>query len=337
LSLSETAAAGPSNRATPTSGLPFRRNSALRTSLRKSPQDGTAINGEMGHRRWGSFRNTSGTKRPLGTSTPTSSNALASQLYRTGSFNSTGRSSTGDPEEMYSDGSLEDEVIDLTQKVHHLEEKFTVLAENQSDVDDRYTRAKQENSELSTKLFLLEEQLRDVEQRAEDKIRDEQKRSKEALARLDREKQLQIENYDIRLQSVEKELQQTKNESARQKQMLDRERTERIQASDKLFETEREIVALRDDNRNLMEQARKERESLVAETVGSQQALQDLRKEFEHLRQFQMSNLNGSLSRGGYNHMHRESLDGDINEIRSRLLELEEENKQLKQHKRRLE
>lgn len=59
----------------------------------------------------------SGTKRPLGTSTPTSSNALATQLYRTSSFNSTGRSSTGDPEEMYSDGSLEDEVIDLTQKV----------------------------------------------------------------------------------------------------------------------------------------------------------------------------------------------------------------------------
>jgi len=47
----------------------------------------------------------------------TSSNALASQLYRTSSFHSSGRSSAGDGEEMYSDGSLEDEVIDLTQKV----------------------------------------------------------------------------------------------------------------------------------------------------------------------------------------------------------------------------
>lgn len=146
-----------------------------------------------------------------------------------------------------------------------------MLAENQSDVDDRYTRAKQENSELSTKLFLLEEQLRDVEQRADDKVRNEQKRCKELLARLDREKQLQIENYDIKLQALEKELEHTKTESSRQKQQLERERYERIQASDKLIETEREISNLRDDNRILQEQARKERETLVLESTGSQQ------------------------------------------------------------------
>lgn len=59
--------------------------------------------------------NRSGTKRPI---VPvTSSSALASQLYRSSSFHSSGPSSGGDGEEMYSDGSLEDEVIDLTQKV----------------------------------------------------------------------------------------------------------------------------------------------------------------------------------------------------------------------------
>ena len=162
-------------------------------------------------------------------------------------------------------------------QVHHLEEKFTVLAENQSDVDDRYSRAKQENAELSTKLFMVEEQLRDVEQRGEDKLREEQRRFKEALGRLDREKQLQIENYEIRLQNLEKDLELTKAESSRYKQQLDRERTDRIHLSDKLLETERELSNTRDDNRKLMDEARADREALTLESIGSQQVSRNQR------------------------------------------------------------
>lgn len=42
--------------------------------------------------------------------------AVASQLYRTSSFSS-GRSSAADQEDMYSDASLEDDVLDLNHKV----------------------------------------------------------------------------------------------------------------------------------------------------------------------------------------------------------------------------
>ncbi|XP_069975403.1 uncharacterized protein [Penaeus vannamei] len=41
--------------------------------------------------------------------------AVASQLYRTSSFSS-GRSSAADQEDMYSDASLEDDVLDLNHK-----------------------------------------------------------------------------------------------------------------------------------------------------------------------------------------------------------------------------
>lgn len=46
--------------------------------------------------------------------------AVASQLYRTSSFSS-GRSSAPDQDDMYSDASLEDDVLDLNHKVrwHH--------------------------------------------------------------------------------------------------------------------------------------------------------------------------------------------------------------------------
>ncbi|XP_025836891.1 uncharacterized protein LOC108733779 [Agrilus planipennis] len=85
----------------------IKRHTWLRTSLRRSPPSHQE---NLPNRRWGSFRHAG--KRQLG------SNALASQLYRSSSFNSSGRSSTCDTaDDMYSDASLEEDVLDLNHKV----------------------------------------------------------------------------------------------------------------------------------------------------------------------------------------------------------------------------
>ncbi|KAG0728292.1 hypothetical protein GWK47_032777 [Chionoecetes opilio] len=81
-----------------------RRNTWVRRSLRGNSSSENKV---LAPRRWASFRNAP--KRVGGT-------AVASQLYRTSSFSS-GRSSAGDPEDMYSDGSLEEDVNDLSHKV----------------------------------------------------------------------------------------------------------------------------------------------------------------------------------------------------------------------------
>nr|XP_023025285.1 uncharacterized protein LOC111513315 [Leptinotarsa decemlineata] len=86
------------------------RNTWLRTSLRRSSPNNQD---NLPNRRWGSFRH-NGRRQQLG------SNALASQLYRSSSFNSSGRSSTcdtADDTSMYSDASLEEDVHDLHHKV----------------------------------------------------------------------------------------------------------------------------------------------------------------------------------------------------------------------------
>jgi hypothetical protein len=46
---------------------------------------------------------------------------------------------------------------------------------------------------------MLEEQLRESELRAEERLQEEQKRHRELVVRIEREKQLQIENCNIRL------------------------------------------------------------------------------------------------------------------------------------------
>ncbi|BET03096.1 Hypothetical protein NTJ_15914 [Nesidiocoris tenuis] len=73
----------------------LRRNSWLRTSLKR-----TSNNHEnLPNRRWGSFRQTTG-------------------LNRSSSFNSSGRSSACDTgDDVYSDVSLEEDVLDLNHKV----------------------------------------------------------------------------------------------------------------------------------------------------------------------------------------------------------------------------
>lgn len=270
----------------------------------------------------------------------TSSNALANQLYRSSSFHSSGRSSAGDAEEMYSDGSLEDEVSDLTHKVQHLEEKMNCLAENQIDADDRYTREKEKNAELSTKVFMLEEQLRETEFRSEEKIKEEQRRLKEFQNRWEREKQLQSENYEIKLQSMEKDLNSAKAEGQRLKTQLERDRGEKENLGEKLFEAERELGYLREENRSLQDQARKDREQMTIESQGAQQTLLELKREMESMRQFQMQNSPSSLRslRGagggeGDLSLQEELMQGQ--ELKSRVKEYEEEIKRLKRMNKR--
>ena len=83
-------------------------------------------------------------------------------------------------------------------QVQMLQQQVSVLADNQNNTDDRYTRAKQDSAALQARVHMLEEQLRESELRAEERLQEEQKRHREIMVRVEREKQLQIENCTIR-------------------------------------------------------------------------------------------------------------------------------------------
>lgn len=48
------------------------------------------------------------------------------------------------------------------------------------------------------RVLMLEEQLRETELRADERLQDEQKRHRELMVRIEREKQLELENCAIR-------------------------------------------------------------------------------------------------------------------------------------------
>ncbi|XP_071513653.1 rab11 family-interacting protein 4 isoform X12 [Panulirus ornatus] len=255
-----------------------RRNSWVRRSLRGSPS--SAQEKIIAPRRWASFRHAP--KRVGGT-------AVASQLYRTSSFSS-GRSSAADQEDMYSDASLEDDVLDLNHKVRRrtgvqmLQQQVGVLAENQVNSDDRFSRVKQDNAAYQERVVMLEEQLRETELRHEERHAEEQRRNRELITRIEREKQLTIENYTIKLSSLEKEKNSIDEECKRSKTQVEKLQKEKESLEDRVSEAEFSSSALQQENAKLAELSRREKEEIKVERERSAQVIEELRCEIERLR-----------------------------------------------------
>ncbi|KAL7633306.1 UNVERIFIED_CONTAM: hypothetical protein RMT77_016411 [Armadillidium vulgare] len=309
---------GPSLLRSPPNSLPpsnfGRRNSWVRRSLRGSPC--STVDRLVPPKRWGSFRHAP--KRVGGT-------AVASQLYRTSSFSS-GRSSAPDQDDMYSDASLEDDVLDLNQKntypqVQMLQQQVGVLAENQVNTDDRYTRVKQDNSALQARVMMLEEQLRETEMRAEDRLSDEQKRNKELIGRVEREKQLTVENYSIKYCNVEKEKNSIVDDNQRLKKEIEKLEKEKLILQDKITEAEINMSSLKEENVKMGEMSRREKEELRIERERGSQVIEELRCEVERLRAVEESYRKRSPS--------LDSISGNTAEMEAELKQLKDENKLL--------
>ena len=91
-------------------------------------------------------------------------------------------------------------MIELNNKVQQLQDQVGLLSENQVATDERYSRVKADNVQLTARIHVLEENIREIEMRGEERLEDEQRRNRDIIQRLEREKQLEIENYSIRLQ-----------------------------------------------------------------------------------------------------------------------------------------
>ena len=123
------------------------------------------------------------------------------------SFNSFGRSSNCDEDDTQSNIFLEEDVNDLNQeiqKIRMLHGQFLsdigTLARSQVDMAIFCSKIKQENQTLTQKVHMLEERIRGLElqSQSQERLIKEQKRNKDLLQRLEREKTLGIENYAMR-------------------------------------------------------------------------------------------------------------------------------------------
>ncbi|XP_076683203.1 rab11 family-interacting protein nuf isoform X2 [Andrena cerasifolii] len=226
-----------------------------------------------------------------------SSNALASQLYRSGSFNSSGRGSNCDPaDDMYSDVSLEDDVIDLNHRVQMIQEQMHALVDTQSVGEERYARAKQENATLQARILMLEEAAKDAEARSEERLQTEQRRHREWASRLERERQLQLDNYAIKLQATEVEGTSLRDEIGRLREQLEKVKAERSRLENDLEEARRDAETARESERQATSRANEALYQLEAAKEELSMRLEDQQRMEELMHQVsQLQARNKSL------------------------------------------
>ncbi|XP_055906467.1 rab11 family-interacting protein 4B isoform X7 [Eupeodes corollae] len=255
---------------------------------------------------------TSSGRRKLG------SNALASHLYRSSSFNSSGRSSNCDTtEDMYSDVSLED-VQDLSHKLELLQRQVTDLADTQTD---RTTRTKTEYAVLQTRYHMLEEQFRESELRAEERLAEEQKRHRELLARHEREAALQNENCQIKIRTIEIEANALREEAQRLRVLCDKQASDLHNTEEKLELARDSIMALQQDLSNAKLLERKYEQ----EKKASEDLMVEMSRELERLR----SETGPAMPSTSPEALRLEELHQELDELRIQNKSLEEQNEEL--------
>ncbi|KAB7499431.1 Rab11 family-interacting protein 3 [Armadillidium nasatum] len=179
---------------------------------------------------------------------------------------------------------------------------------------------------MPLRVMMLEEQLRETEMRAEDRLSDEQKRNKEMIGRVEREKQLTVENYSIKYCNVEKEKNSIVDDNLRLKKEMEKLEKEKLILQDKITEAEISMSSLKEENVKMGEMSRREKEELRIERErGSQPAtlsevIEELRCEVERLRAVEESYRKRSPS--------LDSISGNTAELEAELKQLKDENKQ---------
>ncbi|XP_071319797.1 rab11 family-interacting protein 3 isoform X2 [Trachinotus anak] len=217
---------------------------------------------------------------------------------------------------------------DITDKVLLLERRVAELEKESEASGEQHARLRQENLQLVHRANALEEQLKEQELHADEQLQQETRRHKEALNKLERERGLELENLQARLQQLDEE-----NSELRSCVPCLRANIERLEEEKRKLQDETEVMSDRlkeetESRRKMGDKLSHERHQSHKEKECTQELIEDLRKQLEHL---QLYKLEAEAKRG-------RSPGAGLQEYqtRTREAELEQEIKRLKQDNRSL-
>uniref|UniRef100_A0A8D0D2G1 RAB11 family interacting protein 3 n=1 Tax=Sander lucioperca TaxID=283035 RepID=A0A8D0D2G1_SANLU len=217
---------------------------------------------------------------------------------------------------------------DITDKVLLLERRVAELEKESESSGEQHARLRQENLHLVHRANALEEQLKEQEVHADEKLQQETRRHKEALIKLERERGLELENLQARLQQLDEENSELRSCVPCLRANIERQEEEKRKLQD---ETEAMCDRLQDETESRRKMADKlshERHQNQKEKECTQELIEDLRKQLEHL---QLYKLEAEAKRG-----RTPGAGLQEYQTRTREAELEQEIKRLKQDNRSL-
>ncbi|XP_057263931.1 rab11 family-interacting protein 3 isoform X1 [Pezoporus wallicus] len=250
-----------------------------------------------------------------------SSKKVARQLHQTST------SSGGVMEDSYQD-TLECTEEDITDKVVFLEKRVTELEKDTAANGEQHSRLKQENLQLVHRANALEEQLKEQELRADQTLLEEIKKQRELLSKMEREKSIEIENLQARLQQLDDENSELRSCVPCLKANIERLEEEKQKLLDEIEDLTVQLTEEQEKKRKMGDKLSQERHQFQKEKESTQELIEDLRKQLEHLQLFK---LEAEQRRGRSSSMGLQEYNS-----RTRETELEQEIKQLKQDNRNL-
>lgn len=253
-----------------------------------------------------------------------SSTAFGRQLMHSSNFSS----SNGSTEDLFRD-SIDSCDNDITEKVSFLEKKVTELENDSLTNGDLKSRLKQENTQLVHRVHELEEMVKDQETTAEQALEEEARRHRETYGKLEREKSTEIELLHTRVQQLEEENMELRTTVTRLKSQTEKLDEERQRMSDRLEDTSLRLKDEMDLYKRMMDKLRQNRLEFQKEREATQELIEDLRKELEHLQMYKLDCERPGRGRGSSSSL------GEFN-ARAREVELEHEVKRLKQENHKL-
>ncbi|KAJ7397683.1 Rab11 family-interacting protein 4 [Pitangus sulphuratus] len=252
------------------------------------------------------------------------SSVSSRQLFHNSNFSS----SNGSTEDLFRD-SIDSCDNDITEKVTYLEKKVTELENDSLTNGDLKSKLKQENTQLVHRVHELEELLKDQETSAEQTLEDEIKRHREAYSKYEKEKGTEIELLNTRVQQLEEENGDLKSTVTRLKSQTERLDEERQRMSDRLEDTSLRLKDEMDLYKRMMDKLRQNRLEFNKEREATQELIEDLRKELEHLQLYKLE-----CERPGRGRSSSSSVS-EFN-AKTREVEMEHEIKRLKQENQKL-
>ncbi|XP_020309307.1 rab11 family-interacting protein 3 isoform X4 [Oncorhynchus kisutch] len=217
---------------------------------------------------------------------------------------------------------------DITDKVLLLERRVAELEKDSEASGEQHARLRQENLQLVHRANALEEQLKEQELRAEDHLHQETRRHKDALTKLERERGLELENLQARLQQLDEENSELKSCVPCYRANIERLEEEKRKLEDEVEDVTERMNEELETRRKTTDKLTHERHQNQKEKEHTQELIEDLRKQLEHL---QLYKLEAEARRG-------RSPSAGLQEYQSRTreAELEQEIRRLKQDNRSL-
>ncbi|MCJ8728395.1 hypothetical protein PDJAM_G00003960 [Pangasius djambal] len=224
---------------------------------------------------------------------------------------------------------------DITDKVLLLERRVSELEKDSAASEEQHARLRQENLALVHRANALEEQLKEQEVHADETLNTLARKHREALSKLQRERELEIENLQARLHQLDEENSELRSCVPCLRANIERLEEEKRKLQDEVDDVTDRLNEEMESRRKMADKLSHERHTSQKEKETTQELIEDLRKQLEMLQLFKLETeaRRGRSPAAGlqeYNtHMRENELEQEIRRLKQDNRSLKEQNDEL--------